>query len=193
MQPTEEPRGHQQRGGLVLDQVRHHLDDRVLDLGGMIGGGVPRDRGRGIPLCGCGLRVQARCFVGPYLAAICERQIELGRPRFDERTARREPPPRGCMLDRGGDRAGPLRAVPAVRSALDPERLPIDVLDAVALAPTPGGQIDRDRGRRAVHRDLRARDERALDQQVGALVEPEVPELDRRAHGSRASHGVSVP
>jgi hypothetical protein len=32
--PAEEARRHQQRRGLVLDQVGHHLDDRVLDLSG---------------------------------------------------------------------------------------------------------------------------------------------------------------
>ena len=178
MQPTEEPRRHQQRRGLVLDQIRHHLHHRVLDLRRMIGRRVPRDRGRRIPLRRRGLGVEPRGLVGPHRVLVDERQRHVGGAGLDQRAARGQAPPRWRMIHRGVDRAGSLGAAPAIGgAALDHPRDTI-ARERIAPGPTPRRQIDRQGRRRAGDPHRRVARQAARHEQVRALVEAEVGEVD---------------
>ena len=125
VQLRDEPARHDQRGGFVLDEVSHDLDDRVFDFVGEIERRIPRDRGRGIPLRGDGLLIDARRVVGPDLDLVGEREVELGRAGFDQRAARGEPPRRGgCSATVSASRRPSRRRRAARRPSARPRRAP---------------------------------------------------------------------
>jgi hypothetical protein len=101
MDAGEESRRHQQRRRLVLDQVGHHLDDRLLDRRRELERRGPVDRARRIPLRGDGLLVELGDAVAPDDLLLVEREVEGERARLDGRSARREPPALRRPLDDG--------------------------------------------------------------------------------------------
>jgi hypothetical protein len=86
MNVGQEASGHQQRGDLVLDQVGHHLHDRVFHLVGQLDRGVPRNRHVRVPLGRHGAFVQAPGVLGPHGRFVGQWKIEFGPAGFDERS-----------------------------------------------------------------------------------------------------------
>ena len=214
----EEAGGDEQRRGLVLDEIRHDLNDGVLDRGGELARALPVDGGRRIPLRGGGLLVEARGLVGPDDGLAREREVEVRAARLDQRAARREPPARrglvgDGLVGRAARVAGALGGRPAVRQRYalhhpsDPgrESLPARIGailgdEVMAGGAAPGGQVDRQVWSATDDLDALARPrggEALLDQQVAADVEAEIAEVDETAHPgaaepARASHAAMV-
>lgn len=109
MDPPNEPGGDHERGLLVLDEVGHHLDHRVLDVVGKVGR-RPIDCGLGIPLPRKRLRVELGREIAPELnAPVKIRGDERGSAKLDERATGASPQERGGC-------SSPIELVPA-RSA----------------------------------------------------------------------------
>ncbi len=88
----EEARRHEERRGLVLDEIGHDLDHGLFDLSRVIDLGLPIDRGPGIPLRRCRLGVDARRVVGPHLVLGGEREMEARAPGLHPCSSPGEPP-----------------------------------------------------------------------------------------------------
>ena len=73
MQLRNKPAGTDQGGGLVLDQIRHDLNDRVFDVFVQFEFGVPGNRGFRIPLRGHGLCVQTRTASSDHTSILSTR------------------------------------------------------------------------------------------------------------------------
>ena len=91
---SDEPGRHRQRGQLVLDQVRHHLDDRRLDVGVELERRRPVHRRRRIPLRRQRLGIELRREVGPHDVALDQVGGQRRPARLHQRAPRREPPRR---------------------------------------------------------------------------------------------------
>jgi hypothetical protein len=166
----------------------HHLDDRVLDLRRDLELLAPRNRGRGIPLVGGRLRVELRRLVRPDLRLVAEREVEGGRARFDERSARREAP---ACIGSVDDGKGPSRVGLSGALRTDHARLVCGAarhvqaafrhLEAVAFRSTPGAQMHGELRCAPDHLERaagRQRAQGASNQQVRAAIEPELLQID---------------
>ena len=150
----DEAAGNDQRRHFVFDQIRHDLDDGVLDVVGDRERRVPGDGGFGIPLRGHRLLVDPRRVVRPHLDLVDEMEIELRCARFDRRATRGQAPAARRMFGDGvgiGDTLGPDApgGSPALRFGAAVEndgasavrrrvRLP---LETVPFRAAPGAQI----------------------------------------------------
>ncbi len=140
--PTK-PRRHDQGRLLVLDEVRHHLHDRGLDLGAEASiGGVPGDLGRGIPLAGRrpARTAAARCrpTTTPSVVEV-EAQRRSARPRRARR-APRAPTLGSAPVDDAAGAGPPARAAPSQRSSIAAAPLDHDVVGrrSTPVAPRRG-------------------------------------------------------
>ncbi len=207
MEPGEEARRDEQRRRLVLHQVRHHLDDGVLDLVGEGEGRAPGDGRRRIPLRRRRLRVQARGLVGPDHVPVREREIEPRRARLDQRAARGEPPASPAARRPRRPAWSGTPPPPARRRGTGPAPLPLRATqaihgDAPATATPPGdprsprapARGTRRAGARRARRPGRTRracrprqaGEGALDEQVPALrSRPRAPRSIAAPRGQR--------
>jgi hypothetical protein len=145
MHPAEEPRRHDQGRLLVLDQVRHDLHDGRLDVVGKVDGRMPVDRGRGVPLSGDRLRVEAPGGVGPDPGPLVEVEAGLGAAGLDQCASCRQAP---CRVGaRRGCRRDARRPGPAVVVGVSPhhDRSVAVRLDPVTVAAAPGREMHRER------------------------------------------------
>jgi len=177
---------HQQRGVLVLDEVRHHLHDCSLDGVRQLEGRVPVDGGGRVPL-GCGrLPVELAGRRGPEFVAAVQREEE-GRAAGFHRGAARGQAPAGSGVFGGNivGAAGRLRAEPAalgMRAARDHCIVCLEV-QRMPLAPAPGLQVHAPVRRASAHAQLAAHrpfGQCAADEQQGALVEAQRLNIDSR-------------
>src|SRR5262245_31310374 len=76
------PARHDQGRCLVLDQVRHQLNDCFFDLFLKFELSVPRNSGIWIPLCGDSLCIESHCFLRPNLRLLSQLERKLWCPSF---------------------------------------------------------------------------------------------------------------
>jgi hypothetical protein len=181
---AEEARRHQQRGVLVFDHVGHHLADGGLHLGRVREGGLPVQRGVGIPLRADGLGIQLGHVVGPDVLLAIEPEGEGRGTGFDPRAPSGQAPAgrglrqHGAVLVRVGvSRVGGVTPAAGLgRAAGDQRRAARGAVpgQGMALGAAPVGQLGLPAGCLATHAQGLAgglRAQRVLDQQVRAGVE----------------------
>ena len=194
-----EPGRHDEGGLLVLDQVRHHLHHRGLDVGRQRERVVPRHRGLRVPLSGGSLRVQVGAMSAQTRSRSSRSNRASGPPASS--SAPRAPSPHragGRLLSADG-RAGPARSAPNQRSSsADPRTTTATsssasprsgAFDPVAPATTPGGQVHAQRRVAPGDRQPaagRQPGQGALHQQVRAPAEAQVTQVERRRPASRS-------
>ena len=94
----DESAGDDQGRCFIFDQIRHYLNDRVLNLLRQIEFCVPGNRGLRVPLRRCRLGVNAGRVAGPDLDFIDESEPELRTTSFHPGSSRRQSPCARRML-----------------------------------------------------------------------------------------------
>src|SRR5262245_38860468 len=74
------PAGNDQGRSLILDQIRHQLNDRVFDLWLKLKRSVPRNSRVRVPLRGDGLCIKPHRFLRPNLRLLSQLERKLWRP-----------------------------------------------------------------------------------------------------------------